>query len=88
MNIFIDEAGIFRTAQTKDSWCVVLAYLSPEIDRSPLANLIKGLRFEFKQGHEAKLGDIPEARYARFLEELSRLRGIAFAVAVDVQHQA
>lgn len=83
MNIFVDESGTFRTAANPDSWCVVVAYASPEIDRAPLNRLVRDLRLECTFGKEAKLSDIPERRYARFLYDLSHLRGIAFAVAID-----
>lgn len=83
MNIFVDESGTFGSAPNPDSWCVIVAYLSPEIDRAPLAKLVTSLRRDCAGGREAKLGDIPEMRYARFLNDLSKLRGAAFAVAVD-----
>jgi len=87
MNIFIDESGLFRTAPREDAWCVVAAYVSPEIDRARLSRLVSDLRLEVSGGKEVKLRDLTEARYTRFLAELARLRGIAFAVAMDAfQH--
>jgi len=87
MNIFVDESGTFRTAPVADAWCVLVAYVSPEIDRAPLARLIGDLRVEISGGGEVKLRDLTESRYARFLTDLARLRGIAFGVAMDAyQH--
>jgi len=83
VNIYVDESGTFRTSPTPDSWCAVVAYVSPETDRSRLQRLIGSLRLECAGGGEAKLTHVPEARYARFLWDLSQLRGIAFAVAID-----
>ena len=83
MNIFVDESGTFRASPNVDAWCTVVAYSSPETDRRPLERLVGTLRADCSNGAEAKLRDIPEPRYARFLLDLSRLRGIAFAVAVD-----
>lgn len=83
MNIFVDESGTFGPAPARDSWCVVVAYVSPEIDRAPLERLVGALRRECSDGREVKLPDIPEERYAVFLRDLAKLRGVAFAVAVD-----
>jgi len=87
VNIYVDESGTFRTSPTPDAWCAVVAYVSPETDRSRLQRLIDTLRVECAGGGEAKLSQIPEARYAQFLSDLSRLRGIAFAVAIDAHLQ-
>jgi hypothetical protein len=83
MNIFVDESGTFRTSADPEAWCVVVAYVSPESDRAALERLVQNLRIECAGGKEAKLRDIPQPRYERFLAELSRLRGIAFAVAIN-----
>jgi hypothetical protein len=83
MNIFVDESGTFRTSPNPDSWCTVAAYACPETDRKSLDHLVGALRADCANGAETKLSDIPEPRYARFLLDLSHLRGIAFAVAVD-----
>jgi hypothetical protein len=83
MNIYVDESGTFRTSPKVDSWCTVVAYVSPEPDRGPLERLVRALRTDCANGAEAKLGDITESRYMRFLRDLSRLDGIALAVAAD-----
>lgn len=87
MRIFIDESGTFTAAgagASTDSWCVLTAYLSPEQDAARLASLLQRLRDSCGGGSEVKLGAIDESQYVRFLRDLSRLRGLAFAVAVDV----
>lgn len=83
MKIFIDESGNFLTAQKANAWSTVVAYVSPESDRRSLDRLVLDLRTECSNGAEAKLRDIPEPRFAQFLLDLSRLKGIAFATAVD-----
>lgn len=83
MNIFVDESGTFGGAPNPDSWCVVAAYLSPEIDRDRLMKLVRSLRRECAGGDEIKLGDLTEARYSKFLRDLTMLNGAAFAVGID-----
>ncbi len=83
MKIFVDESGNFLTAHKADAWSTIVAYASPESDRKSLDRLVGDLRAECSNGAEAKLRNIPESRFAKFLLDLSRLRGIAFAVAVD-----
>ncbi len=83
MKIFVDESGNFLATRKPNAWSTVVAYVSPEIDRRPLDHLMSQLRAECSNGAEAKLRDIAEDRFAKFLVELSLLRGIAFAVAVD-----
>ena len=86
MYIYVDESGTF-TANAKvptDSWCVVVAYASPESDLERLDALVSSLRAERGGGVEVKLHQVGEARYVRFLRDLSRLNGLMFAVSVDV----
>jgi hypothetical protein len=83
MNIFVDEAGSFVPAKVPDSWSTIVAYVSPEIDRARLNSLINPLRREFGDGGEAKINDIPETRFAKFLGDLADLRGVAFCVASE-----
>lgn len=84
MFIFVDESGTFTSSEQGDAWCVVAAYVSPESNRRALKNLIGQLRRECSNGAETKLRDVPEQRYLRFLNDLRRLNGLAFAVAADV----
>ncbi|PHV05184.1 hypothetical protein CSQ96_22395 [Janthinobacterium sp. BJB412] len=82
--IFIDESGTFTNAIDADSWCVVAAFVLPESQLVKLEQLVVELQTEHAGVAEVKLGDMTEARYIRFLKDLSRLGGLAFAVAVDV----
>lgn len=86
MYIFVDESGTFTapTSAAPDSWCVVAAYTSPETDQVRLNALVRQLRTDCGVETEVKLNQVSEARYIRFLRDLSRLNGLAFAVAVDV----
>lgn len=85
MNIFIDESGTFPTTTNSSSWCVVAAYASPECDRKALEKLVLSLRHSGYESHkEVKLGYLTEIQYFRFLESLTRLNGISFAVATDM----
>lgn len=84
MFVFVDESGTFTSADRPDAWCVVAAYVSPERDRAALADLINRLRRECSNGSEAKLRDLSEEQYSRFLKQLGELNGLLFAVAVDV----
>ena len=87
MYIFIDESGSFVISPNMDSWCVVAAFVLPESKYTKLEQLISALKAELGSTTEVKLKDISEARYIRFLKDLSKLGGIAFAVAIDAgQH--
>lgn len=86
MKIYVDESGSFLPAFKNNAWSTVLAYVSPESDRRAIDRLIRGLRAEFSHRAEVKLRDLSEARFAQFVRDLSQLRGIAFAVAVDSNH--
>lgn len=83
MNIFVDESGNFLTTEKTNAWSTVVAYVSPETDRKSIDRLLSELRTDCSNGSEAKLRDLSESRFAQFLTDLSRLRGIAFAVALD-----
>ena len=84
MFIFVDESGTFTNATTKDSWCVVAAYVCPEASRRAVDRLIEKLRLDCNEGRETKLKHICDDRYSAFLKELAKLGGIVFAVAVDI----
>lgn len=86
MYIFVDESGTFTASASAatDSWCVVAAYTSPEKDQDRLNALVSQLHKDYGVATEVKLHQLSEARYIRFLRDLSRLNGLAFAVAVDV----
>jgi hypothetical protein len=86
MYIFVDESGTFTAPKSAeaDSWCIVAAYVSPEKDQDRLNRLVEQLRQDCGGGLEVKMNQIGEARYIRFLQDLSKLSGLAFAAAVDV----
>jgi hypothetical protein len=86
MYIFVDESGTFTAPApaAADSWCVVAAYTSPETDQERLSALVMQLRQDCGSDMEVKIDQVGEARYLRFLRDLSRLAGLVFAVAVDV----
>lgn len=85
MNIFIDESGSFVNAAKRDSWNCIAAYMSPETDRKRLRELVG--KMKRKAGMpictEVKLKHIDEAGYIWFLEGLSALEGVLYAVATD-----
>jgi hypothetical protein len=82
MFIYVDESGLFVPANDPKSYSVVAAFALPERQLPKLELLMGQLRGEFG-GREVKLKDLPEARYLKFLKELSRIGGLAFAMAVD-----
>ncbi len=86
MHIYVDESGTFTATQAAppDSWCVIAAYTSPEQDEEKLDRIVRQLRDDCGNGAEVKLHQISEARYIRFLRDISNLMGLAFAVAADV----
>lgn len=85
MHIFLDESGTFTTARQRGAWCVVAAYVVPEQSLAAAEEAV--LWFRHDAGHplggELKRNDAPEWAYFRFLQRLSRLDGIAAAVATD-----
>lgn len=83
MYIFIDESGSFTTATETDSWCVVTAFAIPESQIEKLEKLMQQLRIEHGLD-EVKLKHLSEARYIRFLKDLSKLYGLAFSVGTDI----
>lgn len=88
MYIFVDESGTFTFADKQNAWCTIAAYVLPESKRRPLDGLVSDLRFRHGGGREVKLGAIPEKDFVRFLTDLRKLGGMAFALAVDVsQHR-
>lgn len=81
--LFIDESGTFTFADERNSWCTVAAYVAPEHRRGRIEALVKGLR-AISGRAETKLKHLKEEQYCWFLSELSKVQGVAFAVAVDV----
>ena len=85
MIISIDESGSFVSANTRNSWCVVAAYVFTErIKSRSYAALKKLKRAAGVSGQqEIKLKDVSEESYFQFLFDLSKLKGVLFAVATD-----
>lgn len=85
MNIYIDESGSFVSAPTTNSWCVVVAVTVPEGSRKKLEAIVSTLKrtVGVSKYCEAKLKDIPENIYLRFLSDLSKLNVCLFCVATD-----
>lgn len=83
MYIFVDESGTFVHTEELNSWSVIAAFTLPERHLAKVDRLISELRAEVRGGQEVKLKHLSEARYIRFLRDLSRVGGLAFAIASD-----
>lgn len=85
MIIAIDESGSFVSANARNSWCVVAAYVfSERIKSRSFAALKKLKRATGVSDHEEiKLKNVAERNYFQFLFDLSKLNGVLFAVATD-----
>lgn len=70
-----------------DSWSVVTAFAIPEAQLPKLQAIMQSVRDEYGGGSEVKLKSLSEARYIRFLKDLSKIGGLAFATAVDLHSQ-
>ncbi|KWW35558.1 uncharacterized protein DUF3800 [Cupriavidus metallidurans] len=84
MYIFVDESGTFTLTDKENAWCTIAAFVLPESKRRPLEALVSDLRFKHGAGREVKLGAIPEGDFIKFLTDLEKLGGVAFALAVNV----
>ncbi|WP_427183768.1 DUF3800 domain-containing protein [Bordetella bronchialis] len=84
MYIFVDESGTFAFTDKENAWCTVAGYVLPESGRRRLDSLLSDLRLKHGAGREVKLGTLPESAFIKFLIDLEKLGGIAFAVAVDI----
>lgn len=85
LNIFIDESGSFVNAPNRESWNCIAAYMSPETDRKSLRELVGTMKkiAGMPVSTEVKLKHIDEIKYIQFLEGLSALEGVCYAVATD-----
>ena len=85
MIIAIDESGSFVSANTRNSWCVVAAYVFSERIKSRSSAALKKLKRAtgVSEQQEIKLKHVSEENYFQFLFELSKLNGVLFAVATD-----
>ncbi len=85
MIIAVDESGSFVSTNTKNSWCVVAAYVFSERAKHRSYATLRKLKkttgvLEYK---EVKLRNISERDYFQFLSDLSKQNGVLFAVATD-----
>ncbi|MDE2389781.1 MAG: riboflavin biosynthesis protein RibD, partial [Betaproteobacteria bacterium] len=85
MIIAIDESGSFVSANTRNSWCVVAAYVFSERIKSRSLAALKKLKRATRVSdyEEIKLKNVTERNYFQFLFDLSKLNGVLFAVATD-----
>ena len=85
MYIFLDESGSFVNAPNQNAWNVIVAYMMPERDLSRIQSAVADLQVtaDARQRGEIKLREIKEEHYFDFLNRLSQLHGILFAVATD-----
>lgn len=85
VNIFVDESGSFVSAPKRESWNCVVAYMTPEIDRRLVRDILTRLKRDVgvSSSDEIKLKNVPEDKYFEFLGKLIGLNGIMHAVATD-----
>ena len=78
MNIFLDESGSFVSAEERDSWNVIVAYMSPESDRGKLQAVLTRLKRAtgVSRTNEIKLRNVQEKDYFDFLFYLGKLNGV------------
>ena len=85
MNIFLDESGTFVSAEERDSWNCIVAYMSPESDRRNIQTVLTRLKRAtgVSSTNEIKLRNVREDDYFDFLFYLGKLKGVLFTVATD-----
>ena len=85
MYSFLDESGSFVSAPNENAWNVIVAYMMPERDWSRMQRAVTALQLAAgaRQRCEIKLREVKEGDYFNFLDHLSQLHGILFAVATD-----
>jgi len=86
MFIFVDESGSFAQAQNAGSWCVVAAYVVPEVDRRKVERVLGSLkrRLACAYSDEVKLKHVAEPELKRFLRELGELESTLFVSGIDL----
>lgn len=90
MHIFVDESGTFARSKDKDSWCVVAAYVIPEVRYVAAKEVLRRFKLQNRVKHdvEIKRRDVEEFRYFELLDDLAKIGGIAVAVATDASLNA
>lgn len=90
MHIFVDESGTFAKSKDQGSWCVVAAYVIPEVRYAAAKEVLRRfkLRCDVRHDVEIKRKDIDEPRYFELLDALEKMDGIGVAVATDASLNA
>lgn len=85
MHIFLDESGTFAHSSRPDAWCVVAAYVVPEVSYSKLKQYVAKFKVNcgFPASQEIKRKHLSTDRYLDFLRGLKEIDAIAVAVATD-----
>lgn len=89
MNIYIDESGVFKPIDHSDAWSAVVAYVVPKSLTSELNKALTCLKLACGRIYrdEVKLADVvDEQHYFRFLDDLQKLPGTLYGVAMDMSH--
>lgn len=86
MHIYLDESGSFVPAKNDDSWCVVVAYMTPDSELRKLRTVLAKVKRNAGKKHkeELKLKDLTEKEYFTFLRRLAELKGRMFAIATNM----
>ncbi|WP_342589229.1 DUF3800 domain-containing protein [Stenotrophomonas sp. SAM-B] len=87
--MYVDESGTFKSADATNSWCVVAAYVVPEVCRRRVERTLKLLKRRLGCGYqdEVKLKHLSESQLKRLLKELGELEAALFISAIDLGHQ-
>jgi hypothetical protein len=85
MHIYVDESGSFAVAALPGSWCVVCGFAIAEHQRTPCFEALRRYKLRARRSfsEEVKRGEVDEAAYFRFLEDMADIGGIAVPVATD-----
>lgn len=85
MHIFVDESGTFAKSKSQGSWCVVAAYVVPEVRYTAAKEVLRRFKLRCGVRHdvEIKRKDVDESRYFELLAALEEVDGIGVAVATD-----
>lgn len=90
MHIFVDESGTFAKSKNIGSWCVVAAYVIPEVRYAAAKEVLHGFKLRCGVRHDAEIKrkDVEESHYFELLDALKMIDGIGVAVATDASLNA
>lgn len=90
MHIFVDESGTFAKSKNLGSWCVVAAYVIPEVRYAAAKEVLRHFKLRCGVRHDAEIKrkDVEESRYFELLDALKMVDGIGVAVATDASLNA